>query len=238
MSDFSEEQQRTIRRAQKLLRLAAGTTSEEEAESAQLKVQELLAEYNLSMSDIPVDDYRAQVECDEHVIEILPGNPPRWVSQLATCIINIYDIDCIRSRTLQHDRTYDYTYSFIGVDPEVTIGSQSFVTVYRHLVLKKKLPGYTKKKMEDYCLGFVAGLYSKLHAQKEAQKTTENCTALAVVRKDMIAKYMADKYAGAVRSHQRRVHVDSEAYNNGAIDGNAYNISAGVRASSKQRAVA
>ena len=56
---FDEEQRKVIERVEKLMRLAARNTSEEEAASATVKAQELLAAYNLDASAVSADENKS-----------------------------------------------------------------------------------------------------------------------------------------------------------------------------------
>ena len=237
--DFTKEQQRVIRLAQKLLRLAAGTTSSEEAESAQLKVQQLLAEYDLSMSDVSVEEYTAKTVCDEYSVELLPGKMPVWAGILAGRFQNVYDVECVHSR----DRSApmeQHILNFIGVDPNITIATQAYITVYRHLVLKNLPLKYTKKQQEDYRIGFVIGLCNKLMDQKREQEAARNgsCTDIVLARADIIQAYMNTNYPKLRKTRTPNRTVDETAYGRGYQAGNEYNIAPGVRGGRTQTAVA
>lgn len=236
MRDYTEEQQRVIRLIDKLLKLAAGTTSTEEAESAHLKAQKLMAEYDLSLADITVEEFRERAACDEHEIEILPGKCPDWVALLAAIINDIYGTRGFRRN--EGDVVSDlYIFFFIGVEPNVTVAAQAFVSVYRHLVLRKYPLKYTAKQKADFAYGFVTGLYKKLREAKEAQMgaAPENCTAIALARSEIADKYVAEHYPHLKSAKFRVKKRDDEAVASGVRAGQQYNITAGVRGSHTAR---
>lgn len=218
MKDLTSEQERVLRIVNKLLRLASNNPSEEEAESAQLRVQQLLAEYNLKLEDLSEEEYRTQSVCDENRIELLPGKPPLWVLAIAGAMMAVYDVYGIQRRESSSE---DVTIVFVGVDPALTIATEAFIAIYRHLVFLE-LPNYSISSRNDYCRGFVDGLYRKLMAQKASQRA--NCTAIVAVRTELMSNYMHEHYPCAAKS-RRRVRVrDNAAYTSGLVDGNAYEI--------------
>lgn len=85
--DLSEEQRDVLRRAEKLLRLASGTTHPEERESAERKVADLLLAYNLSASAIGSgDDGRRAQEKLAGGFYRYERTLWRWVAEVNFCL--------------------------------------------------------------------------------------------------------------------------------------------------------
>lgn len=230
MRDYTEEQQRVIRLVEKLLRLADGTSSTEEAESAQLKAQKLMAEYDLSLSDITVEEFREKATCEEHEIEILPGRCPDWASLWSAAVNHIYDVRSFRSN--EGDAVSDlWVFNFIGVEPNVTVAAQAFVSVYRHLILRKYPLRYTERQKADFAYGFVTGLYEKMREAKEAQEAAAsgNCTAIALVRNEIVNTYVAENYPNLRKARHVTRSRDEAAVASGIKAGRQYTITPGVR---------
>lgn len=238
MSTITENRNRIIEKVKKILALANSATGHE-AETAAVMASKLLAEYNLTMDDVTVDDFIAETTADEHSIDLLPGKCGKWEMVLASFIMNIYEVEGVRSKRMSSLGQPVYRMSFIGVDPALSVASQTFVTVYRYLIMKSMPVRYNAKKIEEYRQGFIMGLYQKLREEKERarQAAATMTTEIALATKDLVDSYMKEKYPRLRKERAYKADTTSEAFIKGMEAGQKYNVTPGVRTGDTAKSV-
>ena len=160
--------EKVIEKIRKVLELSKNNPSENEAQAAALKAQELMAQYHISMADIEdVDGIEEIVE--EHVTV---GSGKKWKYKLANAVAKNF-----RCRHFYYGRSIIV---FYGYETDAKIAAQTFEYLFKvghSKALKerqtyKKDGRYTDGVYNDFCIGFVNGVKSVLDAQ---------CTALMVI---------------------------------------------------------
>lgn len=177
----------------KIKRLLALSSSDNthEAESAMLKAQELLAKYNLQLSEI--EAYKEQ-NVKEDITEIT-FTKAKWKGRLAKVIASNFKCEMYYKTYRSHKVT------FLGLEEDVAICK--IMTEYAIDCIKKESgkiarayreKGRSAKGVEnDFALGFIEGLRSKFEEQKQKN---EEWGLVLVVPKEVQDAYNDIQFTG------------------------------------------
>lgn len=165
--------EKILDRIRKLLRLSEGTHSAEEAHSALLMAQRLMAEHGLSMQQV-----RLAKEVREEVVhgEILTTRRRDGFTQRLAWVIanNFRCIPYWYKEVAGYGRKrcrYEYTLRFIGLAEDAEIAATTFHTAdaaARNLAARfVRRYGGGHEARQSYLLGWVEGLYVKFEAQRK-----------------------------------------------------------------------
>ncbi len=216
--------ERIIERVRKLLALS-NSSNEHEAALAAAHAQRLLAEHNLAMSELEVQEEGAgEVELE------VARTVPKWLSSLFATVANAFDCFPIVTTNASNSRL-----RFIGVgdDPGVAACTLQFLmkelrrlaSIYlRNLDTRGgKLPATERERVRtSYLLGGVHGVRQAMTAQKAQTPTTSR--ALVPV-KDALIKQYREEHLGQLRTRRSRSStVVSAAFHQGQQDGAALQI--------------
>lgn len=211
--------ERIIERVRKLLALS-NSSNEHEAALAAAHAQRLLAEHNLAMSELEMQEEGAG-EADLLVARTVP----KWLSSLFATVANAFDCFPIVTTSPSNSRL-----RFIGVGEDPGVAACTLEYLIKEL--RRLASGY-QRQLEarggrlnpadrqrvrlSYLLGAVHGVRQALLAQKTATPTTS--TALVPV-KDALIKQYRDEHFGNLRTRRSRAStVLSEAFHRGRQDG-------------------
>jgi len=215
---------RVIEKVRKLLALST-SSNQHEAALAAAHAQRLLAEHNLTMSELEVREEGA----GEVILEVAK-TVPKWLSALFATVANGFDCFPIVTSTESCSRL-----RFIGVgeDPAVACCTLQYLmqelrrlaTTYLRAseAAQGRLSASDRQRVRSsYLLGGVQGVRQALAAQKAQTPTTS--TALVPV-KDALIKQYREQQIGAVRMQRsRRSTVLAAAFQQGKSDGAALQI--------------
>ena len=205
--------ERIIKRIEKLLALAGNNPSQEEAQSAMLMAQKLMAEHNLSMEAFQEKEpEKKEVE----QVWVKGGQSCQWMRQLAKVIADNFRCNLLIGR--------GYGLVFIGLKEDVTICSQVFnfashtldrnMMKLRRQYRKQGLP--TDGISGDYATGFICGLRDKFQEQ-----VNKNNWGLILVKDNEVMEYTkkisSGKAAGSGKTMTRS--GDAALYSKGYQDG-------------------
>lgn len=232
---MTDEQKKIIEKVQKMLALSEGTNSQEEAETAMRMVRSLLSKYNLSITDI--DNYQKTATCTEQGCRIRTKAVPAWVKCLASLCSMAYDTECIIHKSKYGNRqTENSVILFIGVEPNTTICTNTFIMLYKALdeMAYVKYPSlYVGPRKDSWRFGFIQGLYRKIKDDKkeQEQKAAEHAQqeyALVTVQSNLIQQYIADNY-NTKKSRPSTIDIKNhEAYVEGYQRGQKHNLNAQI----------
>lgn len=210
---------RVIEKVRKLLALS-NSSNEHEAALAAAHAQRLLAEHNLSMSELEAREEGA-AEVELQVAKAVP----KWVSSLFATVANAFDCFPIVTTTATLSRL-----RFIGVgeDPEVASCTMQYLmgelkrlaSAYLRNVVPKDRPidaSVRTRIRNSYLLGGVYGVRQAMSAQKAATPTTS--TALVPVKEALIRQYQNEKIGTVRRQRMRSSTVLSDAFQRGKEEG-------------------
>jgi hypothetical protein len=209
------DMEKILTKIQNLFDLANNNPNENEAIAAAMKAQELMAKYNIELSQLNGD-------ADKEMYEAIYRNTSKhemknWKTRLANVIARNF---CCKYYLINHGRGKSDVV-FYGYKKDATIALEVFTFLYEsgnkfavRYYNKRKKDGFsTKGLMNTYLLGFVAGIKDVLDKQ---------CKALMIV----IPKEVEDSYTEMSKnfgtSHTTvRTTRDDQAWSDGHYDGKA-----------------
>lgn len=213
----SDKINRVIEKINKLLALAdlERNPSEQEAISASLKVQKLLAEYNLTMADVrgekeeaePIEQVIADVGCN--------NKAENWRTTLAVYVANGYACKCFFTGSQN-------AVVFYGYKADVLLARRVYVYLFnvgcklgKQYMRENKDPWGEKSDYSIY-QSFVVGFSEGVNTQLQKQ-----CTALALVCQEEVKKSYEEysKNFGTSRIGNRKNEIDYNAYKEGVTEG-------------------
>lgn len=203
-----KENENIIAKIKKLLALAANNPSEEEAKSAALKAQELLAQYHIDMKQVENLDLDRVEEIEESFVEV-PSK--KWKYRLAIivaknfrCAVHILGVNLI---------------VFFGHKTDVAVAAETFKYLFR---LGDKFANRAVKHAKaarrpynglynTFVLGFCAGL---------EQAFAEQSTALMVVVPEDVTTAHREMMMGCKTVHRSMsMQHNTDVYEQGKAEG-------------------
>lgn len=203
-----------ISKIEKLLALAGNNPSENEAQAALLKAQQLMAEHNLDMAQFQDKPQ----EKKEAVTEYFKGyHNTSWAISLAKVICNNFRCNLLRSK--------GYGLVFIGLKDDVAICKAVFTFASKTLEknMMKLRRQYRKQGIStegisgDYAAGFIAGLKAKYQEQVD-----RNNWGLVLVKDALVeqkTKEVMNPKAKAYTPKAKARSGDADIYSRGYTDG-------------------
>ena len=215
---------RVIEKVRKLLALSS-SSNQHEAALAAAHAQRLLAEHNLSMSELEVREEGAG-ETELQVARTVP----KWLSSLFATVANGFDCFPIVTTTDSISRL-----RFIGVGEDPAVASCTLQFLMKELrrlatlYLRASESGQNwltaterQRIRTSYLLGGVQGVRQALAAQKARTPTTS--TALVPVKDALIKQYREEQIGQVRMQRSRRSTVVSAAFQQGRTDGAALQL--------------
>lgn len=197
-----------IAKIKKLLALASNNPSEEEAKSATLKAQELLAQHHIDMKQVENIDLDKVEEITASSVEV-PAK--KWKYQLAIIVAKNF-----RCAVHSHGSSFIV---FFGHKTDTEVASETYKYLFRlgdklanrEVKFAKAARKPHKGLYNSYVLGFCKGLEEAL---------AEQCTALMlVVPEDVKDAHRRAMMFCNTRHVNYRVNENSEAYEKGRVEG-------------------
>lgn len=197
-----------IAKVAKLLELGdlSKNPSEAEAIAASMKAQELLAKYNLDITDVTGEEKTESVE--QCIADV--GTGKKWKYSLAEVVATSY---CCKVYYINSEQVI-----FFGKSSSALIARRVFVYLFEvgcrlaNAYVKERRDAWeeTKGLYNSFCLGFVQGIDGEL---------SRHCTALAlVVPQEVNESFKAFSENFKTMKHNMSVN-DGEAYQQGKIEG-------------------
>lgn len=192
-----------LKRLKKLLNMAKGAEeigSASEAEIFAAKAQQIMAEYNLELSQISLEEDKPKVGKDYlKPEEVNRKNQGKWLFRLYTCI-------CY----------YNYCKAILtfAEDSLILVGEPHNVEMVKYIVTQlservkpilknewakhRKLPKEEQEKkgqfIRGYLIGYVHGINYKLHTEKEIlHKKRPEIQTMALVLRDAVVKFVEEE---------------------------------------------
>lgn len=201
-----------VAKVKKLLMLADNTSSKFEAGAALKKAYDLLAEHNLTISDIDMQG-DSKSSCVELEHELSSASFPWWKRHLLSCLCGCFSVNMIRSgsfvmtenRSGASQTKKRTVLRIVGVEPDVSIAK--YVLEYLLGVLRRA-KGAPKgvRNREAWRKGFVISVAERLHSYVE-QRRQADCheKALVVAKETIIENYMNSKYRDIPAAIHRQI---------------------------------
>ena len=227
---------KVIDKVRKLLALSA-SANEFEAALAASHAHRLLAEHNLTMTDLEVKEAGAS----EDTLDLGTKAADKWARVLCTVVATSFDCRTI----IRTGGGNTAKIAFVGVCEDPTIAL--YTSQYLIFTLKRLAKDFVKTlpptlstqhkagNKKSYLLGAVRGVQHQLREAKiQAPVTT---MALVPVKGHLIKAFIADTYTNARQMRSRTTSVLSDAYERGKRDGRDLQIKRGVGASRQALAI-
>ena len=225
MSDIEKE--KLLNKIQKLVTLAGNNPSQEEAESAMLKAQELLLANGLEMTDVEaVGDSVGEVNPEEEVVDFNYKNIPAWQNDIIVVLARnfrvVVFIDTRDGRWTGKKMSYNRFFRLVGMPEDVKVAKAMILfTIDFYLKswnkYRKENTFYnriaTNNAKQDYTRGFIASISEKFRLQVKEK-------ALVLVKNPKVDKYLKEKYLLRKQRRKRRAGYNANAYSRGTEDGN------------------
>lgn len=207
-----------LEKISKALRLGTNNNNKNEAQSAILAAQRLMAKYHISQEDI--NGFLNENESkDMEVIEEQTENETnndKWKMHLMSIIAKNFRCDVFfRGKNL----------IIVGTKEDILISKRIYLYAKQAILSSFRLfykenynieyvtPSNRNKLKREYAYGFIKGLHEKFEAQK-----ADNELALVVVNPN-VKTYMSNKHFTGVR-HTRTTYItNSYCYEQGKING-------------------
>lgn len=201
-------EEKIIEKIQKLLSLA-NSSNENEAMAAALKAQELMAKYEINLSQVQ-ENHEDREIVEKIYFQTGKHEMKKWKYGLASIIANNF-----MCKTF----CYGADVVFYGYKEDAEIALRTFQYLYetgnkfavRYYNRCKKEGKPTNGVMNTYLTGFKAGIKQVLEKQ---------CTALMIVTPQKVIDAYDEKMQGAkVHTIKIKSAKDTDAYNEGKFDG-------------------
>lgn len=211
VEELSEEKRKSlVEKIKKILALSENNPSEEEAISAALQAQKLMAKYNIHKDEVTLEEIKDEIDSvrsnqphDSHLL--------KWRRMLAIIVARSF-----RCKSYMCGRDV----VFRGYKEDAQLALEVYLMLYSvgHTLAKKtesktrSLTGTGKGVYNSYTTGFLKGVESAFN---------EQCTALMVV----VPKEVEEDFTQFCEEHKTKTSsiriksVDSTAYNEGYTEG-------------------
>ena len=209
-------------RIQKLLNLAASDV-EEEARTAMLKAQELMAAHDLSMEHITAlrDDAAGAVSADAQVVEETVEKQGRtiqyWQKLLTTVITRNFRCACLYRSYRNGSRDI----VIVGMPEDVTACRETLTFSFHAAIncwqrYRRSRTFRDRRATEaakrDYMIGFAVGLRDAFSAQVKEK-------AIVLSRREVVDRYMNGMRLRSEPGVRRNLRVDRDAQQRGYEEG-------------------
>lgn len=239
--------ERLLEKIRKVARLAENAGTDGEAQAAALAMQRLMAENDIDISEIDVNDEPSRQEVEDVTAEVLT-NRVNWQERLLMVIARNFRCEMYISSGDQLDaksgnwkkRT---AYRLVGMTDDVAMATECYKAtakaadrLYRTYIKARKEADYADglpqwsisqghRAKNAYLDGFVNGLSRAFHEQVEAnrQQAIDGGVAAIVLVKpqDVVKRMESMNLRRASRSHANG-YGDGHARAAGAADGHSY----------------
>lgn len=208
MTTNSKKDTKVIDKIKKLLALSKNNSNSNEAQNSLLKAQELMAKYNISVSESDTEDItHISVGCEHkwdlgyrHPLGIIIAKNFRCKMYFHGKKVTFFgrDVDAKIAKEV-----FEYAYRFINTE-----GTKRYDRAYKDGVK-------TKGVFNSYALGFIEGLEEAFN---------EQCRALMIITpKDVEDKYLEMSNGwGEKSSSVRASQADIESFFEGKSDGKSF----------------
>lgn len=225
-----------IRKVKGMLDRANGTNFEAESVTALNMARELLAKYNLGMSDVVID------KGESVTLDPAFGTYGGWQFNLARVIADYCNCDLVIQtvRKREHSRT-SQRIAFVGMSAELELCVYTHMTIFnqikkmriqinhkRRANLKKEGMILTRRAASLYSNGYVCGIVDYLKEELKKRIVDEKCRDLVLVKDPKINEWMINHCNGR-KIVVRSVYGSRMGYDAGYKDGSKIELREGIK---------
>lgn len=212
-------------RIRKCLNLADKTkgATEAEAAAAMAAAKKLMAEHNLSMSDVEIKE-EARAGAVEAADTIERKDRPTWEQYMARVVDNLFGTSHYFSFGPNKKGSLVRRVKFVGVGQDAAVAAEAYTILVNMVWDMAYGHGYSGKEHKSYCMGVVTTLHSRSKDSiKDATPAQEERgREIMVIKNQVVADHLKKL---ALRPMRRsNPSVNSEAYHHGKVDGRNVNM--------------
>lgn len=209
-----------VEKIKKLLALSE-SSNENEAKTAMLKAQELLARHKLSLKE--VKEYRITNTLIKEKVSNISFRQGKWKAKLGNIVAE--NFGCYQ----YFKRGTSRTIAFFGREEDIVVCNivleyavDCIISSVKRLRYQYFKDGYSTKGLEnDYALGFISGLEKMFEEQK---KKNQEWGLVIVKDAEVVEAYNNIKFKGGINT-STTFQGHSEAYYQGKEDGEKFSVS-------------
>jgi hypothetical protein len=219
--------------------------NEYEAALALEKAHQLMLKYNIEHQDLAKDHVSDIVEIDFEMTK-------RYTIPTETLAYHVGQCFFIKPILIKTDKGCQDRLRFIGEVSDISVGTyvfsylvslldtkvKEYLEIYKTKNQDKNLRGKSAKVKKDYSCGFVFALVKKFEeVKKENEKnniknniyTAETCTALVIVKNELIKKYIEEQLGATYPGGPDPEEFNQNHFDAGYKEGDKYGIHRGIQ---------
>lgn len=213
-----------IEKIQKVLALASNNPSAEEGQTAMLLAQKMMAENNISMSDVSVTEIKTKEVVDQVVDS--SRRMSWWQNHLGGIIADNFKCGIYINKNRREGTT---NIKFVGLKNDVELAKQIYLYAvevishnYKEYVRKNSDRMFTKGIKNQYILGFLEGLKEKF-----SEQIKNNTWGLVLVKDQLVDKALKDLNLRKAGKTTININGNELDRYNGYRDGKSFNLISG-----------
>lgn len=213
---MDNERDRILHRLRKLMAMNGGNATEGEVENSIRLARRLMAEYNVSESEIHSAD-PSKIEIQDFVA-LRRITLDYWEKTVAVIPCEVCDVKAYTTTSFS-----DQTIHFVGLPRDVAMATELLksLIVTISVMSKMKFGKSWTMKHRSYCMGFIDGCLKKLRDEKESEVAASK--AIVLSKSTMINKWLASKIPD-MTPLESPYKLDSAGYRSGFVDGHQADI--------------
>jgi len=213
------DKEKIIDRIKRCLKLgnAEKNNQQGEVEAAISMAKKLMDQYNVSLSEVDLEEERKQGAMQEEVHSRVFLE--RWEMSLGKVLKELFQVDYYINNGY-----YKKSMMFIGLPQDVKITKEFYIILRQVIMEMARKTGYGGVARKCYTIGIVQTLLERaeemtLHKQADLEK----CRAVVVVKNQIIKKFI-DENLDLKPMKTRSQNWDPIAHAHGMIDGKKINL--------------
>lgn len=217
------KQEEIIRKVQKLLRLSERAGTEAEAQTAAMRVREILSEYNISLSEVV---NFADEDCKESEEIIIKSKyVPRCHHMLILAVSTLFGVRSLIGNKYDTEKnSIRKTITFIGIGADSIIARQAYEFLFSFAKKRAREMRLTGKDKEDYIYGFACAVFNRACDMIKENSNIQQEQAIVPVKKGAINNYLLRKYPDMDEYTPRCITRFSSATLSGFNDGKSVSL--------------
>jgi hypothetical protein len=198
-------------------------SSTAEAETAAIKVQELLRKHNIQMAEVLADDnLDCEIEIEQCEFSDKLTNQ-KWETLLTGCVCLMTNTQSFVQKEIKCWNKTRYKCFFVGTKEDCEVAKDLYIYLYR-IIVRFANQYETSFSRRSFIMGFLQSIYNRIIEQQKVQETTEKYEMVLVKKEKGISDFL-EKIGVKFRPVRKsQTYVDPEAYNHGKVEGSRADI--------------
>lgn len=206
-------QKEIIKKIQKILRLAHQAGSEDEAKTAMQMAHDLLAKYDLSLSDL--NDF-TEDRCTEEFCTFSGKFISGHIKLLVDAMCVLFQCRTIFIKDKKHNKI-SVNFIGLGADPIVACQTYQFLLEFAsRMAQERKIKSSAKS---DYFFGFSHSILKRVLEINQQKQPCQQENSLVLVKEAVINRYIKHTYENAKTVREARQRYETDSLMAGLVDG-------------------